>query len=57
MYDENQWLSYTTGEYDMSGKRVKYLALDTDGSVWMASDQGLSHFTGDIWVSYPKASN
>ena len=57
MYDESQWVSYTTEEYDMSGKAAKYLALDTDGSVWMASDNGLSHFTGSTWVSYPKASN
>ena len=57
MYDESQWVNYTTGEYNMSGKAAKYLALDTDGSVWMASDQGLSHFTDGVWVAYPKASN
>ena len=57
MFDQSQWLSYTSGEYDLAGKRVKYLALDTDGSVWMASDQGLSHFTAAAWTAYPKAVN
>jgi len=57
MYDESQWVNYTTEEYDMSGKAVKYLAINTDGSVWMASDNGLSQFTGGTWVAYPKASD
>ena len=54
MFDETDWLSFTAENHDLSSNRIQYLAIDTDGSVWMASDQGLSHYVDGLWVSFPK---
>ncbi len=53
MFDETNWVNYTSDQNEMTGNRVQYLAIDLDGSVWMASDGGLSHFIGGQWVAYP----
>ena len=53
MFDESRWVSFTLDEYDLTGRRVKYLAVDADGSVWIATDQGLSHFSDGTWRAYP----
>ena len=38
--------------YQLKSFDFKFLALDIDGSIWIATDEGLSHFTGEKWLNY-----
>jgi ligand-binding sensor domain-containing protein len=53
-FDGSGWTNYAAETDDPAGNRIMFLALDSDGSVWSASDEGLSQFIDDRWVSYPK---
>jgi len=48
------WTGYTLETHSIISMQVKFLAVDPDGAVWMATDKGLSKFINDQWTSYPK---
>jgi len=50
----SEWTGYTLETHSLISMQVKFLAVDPDGAVWMASDEGLSKFVNDQWISYPK---
>lgn len=56
MFDDLAWVNYSPDEYKMPGKQASFLALDTDGAVWMASDEGLSRYSKGSWTAYPVRS-
>ncbi len=54
MYNEAAWTAYTVASHGLLSNHIKFLAMDTDGSVWMATDLGLSRLTGEQVTNYPK---
>ncbi|MEN8156097.1 MAG: hypothetical protein ABFS10_04050 [Bacteroidota bacterium] len=50
----DSWTNFSVETHQLISNQIRFLAVDVDGSVWAASDQGLSHFTDAVWINYPK---
>jgi ligand-binding sensor domain-containing protein len=49
-----RWTSYSMESHSLISNQVKFLAVDPEGAVWMAADEGLAKYENDQWISYPK---
>jgi len=48
------WTNYSFSTHNIISDSIKFLAVDIDGSVWFASDKGLSQFIDEQWINYSK---
>ncbi|MFH0755999.1 MAG: two-component regulator propeller domain-containing protein [Bacteroidota bacterium] len=53
-FDEATWTAFTVETHGLISNHIRFMAVDTDGSIWLATDLGLSHLTGDQILNFPK---
>jgi len=51
-----QWRTYTTSNSPLHSNVVREVALDTDGSAWIATPAAVQHLVGTTWVTYTQAN-
>lgn len=65
MYDGAAWTHYDSGNSGLVGQNTEAIAIDPDGSVWIANHAssatpttgGVARYTGSSWLSYTPASS
>jgi ligand-binding sensor domain-containing protein len=50
MFDGSRWITYTTADGLMGGQ-VNHIAFDEAGQVWVATEDGVSRFDGQVWTA------
>ncbi len=53
-FDELTWTGFTVETHGLLSNHIKFMAVDTDGSIWLATDLGLSHLTGNQSINFQK---
>ncbi len=51
-----QWTTYTCDE-GLADSVITAVAADVDGSVWVGTNNGVSHFDGAIWTTYQTSNS
>jgi streptogramin lyase len=46
-----EWVNYKK-DSGLAGNQVRSITVESDDSVWFATEEGASHFDGKIWKSY-----
>jgi ligand-binding sensor domain-containing protein len=55
-FDGSTWTSYSLQD-KLASNKVYCIAVDTDGSVWFGTDNGISHLQGRTWTTYQAEYN
>lgn len=50
-YDGENWIDHSGAE-DFAGGHVNEIAISNDGTLWVGTENGASHFNGETWSSY-----
>lgn len=54
-FDGLSWTSYTAGSGTIGGNFVHALEIDSDGTLWIGTDGGVTRFDGKNWKTYTTA--
>ncbi len=49
-----EWTTYTTSNSGLISNSVRAIVIDANGNKWFGTDNGLSAFDGNQWVTYVK---
>ena len=56
-HNDSQWIQWSTANSDLPSDEVRALAIQSDGIVWIGTEEGLAKLTGDEWQIFTEAGS